>query len=110
VRAKEIIRQVFHPIDMNWRGFPVIPKSVMAINDEFAAFDAHKVHEDILAKTPTVAEEAKGCSCGQVLRGLITSEQCPMFGKGCKPTSPMGPCMVSAEGNCNIAYRFRGRL
>ncbi|AMH95022.1 hydrogenase expression/formation protein HypD [methanogenic archaeon ISO4-H5] len=110
VKAKEIIKQVFHPIDMNWRGFPIIPKSVMAINDEFAAFDAHKVHEDILAKTPAVAEEAKGCSCGQVLRGLITSEQCPMFGKGCKPTSPMGPCMVSAEGNCNIAYRFRGRL
>jgi hypothetical protein len=109
-KAKEIIKQVFHPIDMNWRGFPVIPKSVMAINNEFAAFDAHKVHEDILAKTPAVAEEAKGCSCGQVLRGLITSEQCPMFGKGCKPTSPMGPCMVSAEGNCNIAYRFRGRL
>jgi len=57
-----------------------------------------------------VEEEASGCNCGSVLRGLIDSEQCPMFGKGCKPTSPMGPCMVSAEGNCNIAYRFRGKL
>ncbi len=110
VKAREILEQVFHPVDMTWRGFPVIKRSVMALNSEFDAFNAHKVHEDILSKTPDVEDEAKGCNCGQVLRGLIDSEQCPMFGTACKPTSPMGPCMVSMEGNCSIAYRFRGRL
>lgn len=109
-KAQKIIKEVFHPIDMTWRGFPVIKKSVMALNPEFEEHDAHKVHEDILSKTPAVEAEAKGCNCGQVLRGLIDSDQCPMFGVACKPTSPMGPCMVSAEGNCSIAYRFRGRL
>ncbi|MCQ2085499.1 MAG: hydrogenase formation protein HypD [archaeon] len=109
-KARKILEDVFYPVDREWRGFPVIKQSAMHLKPEFEAHDATKVHEDILAKTPAVEAEAKGCSCGQVLRGLITSEQCPMFGKGCKPTSPMGPCMVSAEGNCNIAYRFRGRL
>ncbi len=110
VKARKIMDDTFMPVDRKWRGFPVIPKSGMALKPKFAKYDATKVWEDILAKTPQVEEEPKGCNCGQVLRGLIDSEQCPMFGKACKPTSPMGPCMVSAEGNCNIAYRFRGKL
>ena len=56
-----------------------------------------------------VEAEAKGCRCGDVLRGLIDSEECPMFGTGCKPMRPMGPCMVSQEGGCNIAFRFSGK-
>ena len=86
----------------------MIPKSALALKPKFADHDATKVHEDILSKTPEVKEEANGCRCGDVLRGLIKSEQCPMFGKVCKPTSPSGPCMVSSEGNCNIAFRFAG--
>ena len=109
-KAKAILEEVFTPVDREWRGFPVIKKSAMALKPEFAAHDATKQFEDILAKTPLVEKEAHGCSCGEVLRGIISSEQCPLFGTACKPTSPKGPCMVSAEGNCNIAYRFRGKL
>jgi len=109
-RAKAILEQVFTPVDREWRGFPVIKKSAMALKPEFVAHDATKQFEDILKTTPLVEKEANGCSCGEVLRGLITSEECPLFGTACKPTSPKGPCMVSAEGNCNIAYRFRGKL
>ncbi|MBR2255397.1 MAG: hydrogenase formation protein HypD [Candidatus Methanomethylophilaceae archaeon] len=104
--AMDIMWKVFEPVDRAWRGFPVIPKSALAIKPEYADHDATKVHADILAKTPHVEDEATGCRCGDVLRGLIKSEQCPMFGKVCKPTSPKGPCMVSAEGNCSIAYRL----
>jgi hydrogenase expression/formation protein HypD len=93
-------------VDRHWRGFPVVPKSALALKPEFADHDATKIHEDILKLTPEVDDEAKGCKCGDVLRGLIRSEECPMFGKVCKPTNPMGPCMVSAEGNCSIAYRL----
>jgi hydrogenase expression/formation protein HypD len=32
-----------------------------------------------------------------------------MFGKACSPNAPMGPCMVSHEGNCSIAFRFSAR-
>ena len=105
-KAMKLIEDTFIPVDRHWRGFPVVPKSALALKPEFADHDATKVHEDILKLTPEVDAEAKGCKCGDVLRGLIRSEQCPMFGKVCKPTNPMGPCMVSAEGNCSIAYRL----
>ncbi len=105
-RAMKLIEDTFTPVDRHWRGFPVVPKSALALKPEFADHDATKVHEEILKLTPEVDDEAKGCKCGDVLRGIIRSEQCPMFGKVCKPTNPMGPCMVSAEGNCSIAYRL----
>ena len=50
--------------------------------------------------------EPKGCRCGEVLRGLITSQECPLFGTGCTPNNPVGPCMVSTEGSCNIEFRY----
>ncbi len=106
VKALRLMNDTFEPVDRPWRGFPVVEKSALALKDRYSYCDATKVHEDILAKTPDVEPEAKGCRCGEVLRGLIRSEECPMFGRVCKPTSPSGPCMVSAEGNCNIAYRL----
>ena len=107
-KARKLMADTFDLEDRAWRGFPVIEKSALVLKPKFAAHDATKVHEDILAKTPDVEPEAKGCRCGEVLRGLIRSEDCPMFGRVCKPTSPSGPCMVSSEGNCNIAFRFAG--
>ena len=104
--AMKLMEDTFTPVDRHWRGFPVIKKSALALKPEFEAHDATKVFEDILAKAPAVEEESNGCRCGDVLRGLIKSEQCPMFGKVCKPSNPKGPCMVSAEGNCSIAYRL----
>ena len=106
--ARKLMEDTFEPVDRAWRGFPVIKKSALALKEKYAYCDATTVHEDILANTPEVDAEAKGCRCGDVLRGLISSEECPMFGRGCKPTSPMGPCMVSSEGGCNIAFRFSG--
>ncbi|MDR0334527.1 MAG: hydrogenase formation protein HypD [Methanomassiliicoccaceae archaeon] len=108
-KARELLAKTFRPVDRAWRGFPVIPLSALALRDEFSAHDATKVHEDILRNVPEVEEEAKGCRCGEVLRGLIRSEECPMFGKACSPNRPMGPCMVSHEGSCSIAFRFSKR-
>lgn len=108
-KAKALMAETFTTVDRAWRGFPIIPKSALALKERFSAHDATKVHEGILAKTPPVEAEAKGCRCGEVLRGLIRSEECPMFGKVCKPSSPTGPCMVSSEGSCNISYRFSNR-
>lgn len=108
--ARKLMADTYVPVDRAWRGFPVIPKSALALKSEFEAHDATKIHEDILIKTPEVKAEAKGCRCGDVLRGLIKSEECPMFGTACKPSSPKGPCMVSEEGNCSICYRFSKKV
>ena len=108
-KARKLLKDTFRTVDRAWRGFPVIPKSAFALKDKFEAHDASKVHEDVLKNMPEIEEEAKGCRCGEVLRGLIRSEECPMFGKACDPNRPMGPCMVSHEGSCNIAFRFSSR-
>jgi len=109
LKAQELMGRTFSTVDRAWRGFPVIQKSALTLRKEFEANDAMKTHEDILERMPEVEEEAKGCRCGEVLRGLIRSEECPMFGKACNPNKPMGPCMVSHEGNCSIAFRFHGK-
>jgi len=41
-----------------------------------------------------------------VLCGVIEPEECPLFRTVCNPDSPIGSCMVSAEGACNAAYLF----
>lgn len=105
-KALKLMDITYDKVDKAWRGFPVIGKSALALKSKYESHDATKVHQDILSGAPEVEAEARGCRCGEVLRGLIRSEECPMFGRTCKPMSPSGPCMVSAEGSCNIAYRF----
>jgi len=109
-KAMRLLEEAFMPVDRAWRGFPVIPKSAYELRPKYDAHNARKVHEDILAKRPPVKEEIGSCRCGEMLRGIIDSEQCPAFGKACTPAYPMGPCMVSREGGCNIAFRYRGRM
>ena len=48
----------------------------------------------------------EGCSCGDVLKGIIHPDECPLFGTACTPDKPVGPCMVSSEGSCAAYYRY----
>jgi hydrogenase expression/formation protein HypD len=109
-RAIKLLDEVFRPVDRAWRGFPMIPQSAYDLREKYDDHNARKVHEDILKARPEVREESRGCRCGEVLRGLINSDECPAFGKACNPSYPMGPCMVSREGGCNIAFRYRGKM
>jgi len=107
-RARACVERVFEPCDVEWRGFPVIPGSGLILRDEYSRWDARKKHSGDLEmlKGETFVENS-GCRCGEVLRGLIEGEECPMFGTGCTPSTPVGPCMVSREGSCNILFRYR---
>ncbi len=108
--AMEMLDKVFSHGDCAWRGFPVIPGSKMALREEFARYDAEKKFaEELKVVEATVFSEPKGCRCGELLRGLITPKECPLFSKVCTPGNPVGPCMVSFEGSCNIEYRYRKR-
>ena len=66
-------------------------------------FDAEKKFP---VKMPEEVEN-KGCRCGEVLRGLITPPECPLFGTVCTPREPVGACMVSFEGSCSAYYKYR---
>ncbi len=108
VKAQKALDEVFEPEDGRWRGFPVIENSKMAIKKKFEEHDARKRYEDVLEELEGVEfGEPPGCRCGEVLRGLISPKECPLFGKACIPSHPVGPCMVSAEGACNIDYRYK---
>jgi hydrogenase expression/formation protein HypD len=101
-KAQAMMDEVFAPIDADWRGMGVIPKSGMGIRDAYAAYDARSAFTLDLPE----AREPKGCACGQVITGLVTPPECPLFRKTCTPMNPVGPCMVSSEGTCAAYYRY----
>ncbi len=101
-KAQKIMWDIFEPEDAGWRGLGMIHQSGMGIREDFSGFDAKK-RLTIELKN---AKEPKGCACGQVITGIKTPPQCPMFKKTCTPENPVGPCMVSTEGTCAAYYRF----
>jgi len=108
VRAQKVINEVFNREDWEWRGLGVVPNSGGSIKKKYEDFDAKKQFEDTFDDfEPKIDVAKKACRCGEVLRGLITPEKCPLFLKVCTPKDPVGPCMVSFEGMCNIWARYR---
>jgi len=108
VKAQAVMRQVFVPGDVAWRGFPVIPKSGLFLKSEYSGFDARLRFADVLAGLAGESfPELVGCRCGAVLRGVCASSECPLFGCQCTPQTPLGPCMVSREGSCRIEYTYQ---
>lgn len=89
----------------DWRGLGSIEDSGLRLRPNYARFDA----EAIFAVAPISVPDPKACQCGDVLRGLIKPWQCGVFGTACTPETPIGACMVSAEGACAAHYNY-GRL
>lgn len=103
VRAQEVLGQAFEARDSFWRGIGMIPGSGMALRGEFERSDAAARFDVEVEKEDRMPE---GCSCGAVLKGETSPEECPLFGKSCTPERPVGPCMVSAEGTCAIVFKY----
>ncbi|AIY90335.1 hydrogenase formation protein HypD [Geoglobus acetivorans] len=108
VKAQEVMNEVFHPGDGEWRGLGAIPETGAGIRKDFEEKDAEKVFEDVFENfVPKVDKRKKHCRCGEVLKGLITPKDCRLFMTACTPRNPIGPCMVSFEGTCNIWAKYR---
>lgn len=101
-KAQETMYQVFEKSDSLWRGIGIIPGSGLALREAFSEFDALKK----FPVTMPEPREPKGCRCGELLRGLVTPDECPLFTKACTPEHPVGPCMVSTEGPCAAYYKY----
>ncbi|MCP3991761.1 MAG: hydrogenase formation protein HypD [Actinomycetia bacterium] len=103
--ARRLLREVFvvRP-HFEWRGLGFIPESGLAIGSDFADWDA-----ELLYGVPGLrVADPRACQCGEILRGAMRPWQCKVFGTACTPESPIGACMVSAEGAC-AAYYSNGR-
>lgn len=102
LRAMKLIESVFAPQTVEWRGIGAIAESGLVLREAYAQYDA-------LTKftVPNIQSvEIAGCGCGDILRGIKSPEQCPLFRKVCTPLNPIGPCMVSAEGSCSTYYKY----
>lgn len=97
--------QVFIPYASLWRGLGQIPESGYALRPEYRRWDAALK----FGFAPGDAAEFPGCRCGSVIRGVCDPADCPLFGKVCTPADPVGPCMVSSEGACAAAWKYRSR-
>lgn len=96
------INEVFDTCPAQWRGLGEIPDSGYRIKDSFARFDAVAKLKPEVEKT----QEPKGCRCGDILRGIMAPNECPLFRTLCSPENPVGPCMVSSEGSCAAYFRY----
>ncbi|MGB6370029.1 MAG: hydrogenase formation protein HypD [Atribacterota bacterium] len=99
--ALDKIDEVFKVVDSNWRGIGNIPLSGLEIKDKYEQFNARKFAVEI-----EETKESRGCRCGEVLRGVITPNECPLFREACTPENPQGACMVSTEGTCAAYYKY----
>lgn len=107
-KAYNIIFEVFGKDIGTWRGFGDIPDSGLEILEKYKEFDAKIKYRDILSKVDlSKSKEPTACRCGEIIRGLASPRECPMFGKICTPDKPHGPCMVSVEGACNVEYKYK---
>ena len=109
LNAQKLIDTYFEKVDLfRWRGLGNIPESGLKLRPEYAAYDAEVHYKEILPVAQI--EDHKLCICGDILRGMAKPPECTIFGTACKPTSPVGSCMVSSEGACAAYYKYGNLL
>lgn len=105
LKAQGLINTYFEKIDLfRWRGLGNVPDSGLKLRNAYAAYDAEIKYKDVLPIAEI--EDHKLCICGDILRGMAKPKDCTIFGTACKPTTPIGSCMVSSEGACAAYYKY----
>lgn len=97
-KAQALVSKFFQPTDAAWRGMGIIPATGMELRPEYEIYDAGS--KDLAEDN----KKNKACCCDQILMGKMQPQECPLFGKVCKPLTPQGACMVSEEGSCHSAF------
>ncbi len=87
-----------------WRGIGDIRNSALKLKEEFDYLNTEVIYKDILPTNKI--DDHKLCICGDILKGKANPKDCKVFGKACKPSSPLGSCMVSSEGACAAYYKY----
>ena len=109
LKAQALIEQYFKKMSLfRWRGLGNVPNSGLKLKEQYAKYDAEVLYKNILPIAEI--EDHKLCICGDILRGMAKPKECTIFGTACKPTSPVGSCMVSSEGACAAYYKYGNLL
>jgi hydrogenase expression/formation protein HypD len=109
--ALEKLWKVFEVAAGNWRGIARVPSGNLELRPGWDHVNARRRFR-IDTSTVGGAERnvlAEHCICGTIMSGLAKPADCPLFGKECRPDSPVGACMVSSEGSCKIWHVYGGQ-
>ncbi|MEE8335119.1 MAG: hydrogenase formation protein HypD, partial [Candidatus Neomarinimicrobiota bacterium] len=102
-KSKQLVAEIFElRRRFQWRGLGSVPYSGLKIKSEFSAWDAEV---QFTIPEQNIADH-KACECAAVLRGVKKPPECKVFGLSCTPETPLGSCMVSAEGACAAYYTY----
>ena len=101
-KAQELLQDVFKPADVRWRAMGVIPQSGLKIRKKYERYDAETIFDIQVSDSV----DPRGCACGEILIGIKTPPECPLYKTVCTPIDPVGPCMVSTEGTCAAYYKY----
>lgn len=103
--ARELVGNVFAPVDRSWRGLGGIGSSGLGLRAPYDRYDAERRFGP-----PGAGQDGPGeCIAGRILRGIARPTDCAAFGTRCTPERPLGVPMVSAEGACAAYHRYRAR-
>jgi hydrogenase expression/formation protein HypD len=100
--ALKMMDKIFEVCDAEWRGLGTIPGSGLKLRKKYGEYDADEKFNVIVEPT----QEETGCICGDVMQGISSPVDCPLFGTVCTPEHPVGACMVSSEGSCAASYKY----
>jgi len=104
LKAQAIVAEVLElRPSFEWRGLGELAQSAMRIKSSYAQYDAEK--RFVMQERPV--RENAACQCPSIIRGMKKPTDCTIFGTVCTPRSPIGSCMVSAEGVCAAYYKYR---
>ena len=91
--ARALMDEVFEPFDAVWRGLgpdpgerPALPEGLRRRSTPGRGSGSGR---------PTRAGTCPAAGAARSSAGVIRPEGCRLFGKKCRPDSPLGPCMVS---------------
>ncbi|MFP4154926.1 MAG: hydrogenase formation protein HypD [Halothiobacillaceae bacterium] len=101
-RARALLTRHFDVSDAKWRGIGILPDSGLSLSARHDAHNAEKAFTLEADSHPRIGQMPPGCACADVVLGRIRPHECPLYGAGCRPENPVGPCMVSDEGACRI--------
>jgi len=109
LKAQELNAKYFEQAQsFRWRGLGDIPKSGLQLKSEYDDYNAEEIYKEILPNEEI--NDHKLCICGEILKGKANPPECSIFGTLCKPTTPIGSCMVSSEGACAAYYKYGNLL
>lgn len=108
--AQALLWRVFEPMGGRWRGIAHVPNGNLRLRDEYARWDARRRFDiDVAALWDHAPPGLVSlCQCGDIMAGARSPHDCALFGERCTPDTPVGACMVSAEGTCRIWHQYGG--